>query len=246
MMRIFRYVFFLGIVFYLFFVTGCFSDTEKKEIEVPVSEESAAKLWAPSEKKVCVVFGPGYTEPEFTGKALEMLSEQFGLEADGGLIRPLYYPDDFLYFGIVRISRLSELASDAAVTAVITIGGPEGTALGLSLLRAQRSDIRIISAFPQDDPVAIEGTSAIVIDFDRGGDDLIAEEQALNDLDAVPDLLRSMADIAIAGDIPVMGEPLRVFAADLFDPWTVQFYIDPETGMRSGNHFILARKQESS
>jgi hypothetical protein len=242
-------------VFYPLLVTGCFSDTEQNAAQrtstvqgssAPAIEEPAPKLWGPSTKKVCVVFGPGYTEPEFTEKTLSMLSEQFGLEGEGGLIRPLFYPDDFLYFGIVRISRLSELASDPAVSAVITLGGPDGTALGLSTLRAQRSDIRIISAFPQDDPIAIEGVSHGVIDFAREEESLIAEEQSLEeDLKAVPDMIVPMIDFAISDYTPQMGEPLRGVIADLFDSWTVSFYTDPETGMRSGNHFILTEKQEA-
>ncbi len=241
-------IFFAAVLFAALTAAGCTPAAEKQTERAAVVSDSV-RLWEPSDTVVCVVFGHGYTEDVFLSDTLELLSQQFGMEDDGGFIRPMIYPDDFTRGGVERIFWLSDIAEDDTVSGVITLGCPELTYRALSVIRGEKPGFPVLSLFPQDDILAVESHSTAVVDFaaetPAAGEDGIPslEEETIRNIEAVPALLAESVRLVKNGGFPEPGEPLRTLFADTVgDAWNVAFYVDPETGIRSANHFTLSEK----
>ena len=113
-------------------------DTNSVELSLNQVEEPAVQMtpqkWHVTNKRVAVLFGYDFNNPEIKEKLLAQLSENFGLDEDGGLIYPLSYPDDFKHGikGYASDFTAILLADNLDLCGVVLLGAPENTHIALA------------------------------------------------------------------------------------------------------------------
>lgn len=242
------------------------NEEENSNTEDTVNAEPQRPHWENTAEKICVVFGYGYNSEEFVKAEVEHLEDFFGL-SDGtensGLIIPYVYPDDFMVGNTGRISKLTQLLEDVKLAGVITVGAPEYTSNTLNQLKLTM-DIKdpakkdeeedtsskvkpypIYTLFPQDDILAIEATSDFVLDNAVKQSDKVEDIQADSDqvrVTGIEDIIDNAVDYMLLtkeplkSDSALMGHVTKIIGKK----HSITRYIDPETGLSSINHFIIA------
>lgn len=235
---------------------------EKTSIDVPSlalpSFDSSSNTKG---KFVVVLLGYGYNEGIIKENLLAALDQEYGFAESGGIIIPLIYPDDFISLGYERISLLPERieeqlneyidgTSDSPLTALmalITLGAPDGTHGALADLQDATIDTAVFSIFSQDDVLGTESGSDLVIDYRPVQIEGVSafdttEETNLSYPDDAFEVIAPLINTAlnwkqIENDgllIPALRtEFLKRTACNLF------VYVDPQTGLRSQNHYVL-------
>lgn len=227
---------------------------------------SLGKVPDAKDKYVAVLLGYGYNEGTAKDNLLAALEQEYGFIENAGIIIPLIYPDDFVSFGYERISllperieeQLSEYVSDisdsplAALAALITLGAPDGTHGALATLQDAtiqdtEMQISVFSIFSQDDVLGTESGSDLVIDYSPVETEAESEFHKTEEKDLsypndvfqviVPLINAALDWQEIKGTgllIPALRtEFLKRTACNLF------VYVDPQTGLRSKNHYVL-------
>lgn len=182
------------------------------------------------------------------------ITAEYGLLEDGGMLNILRYPEDFLTEGRVRLSALTAEASDAAVSMVIALGTPQGTSRELMRIRSSRSDIRLVSVFPEDEILPAEAASDLVLDQAISGD-ILADEGDLALTEADISFLLLVA--SLAGEKILPGSSVSKLFPDVLESarkttgrrmealsWTFKPCIDPDTGLKAFNHLLLDVRRE--
>ena len=226
---------------------------------VSVSEDDISSLkdvpnYPESNRRVAVVLGYGYNDEQFVTSAWEKLIQTFGLADKGGSLIPLVYPNDFMRTGIARISMLSSLLKDANANALVIVGAPEGTHRVLASMQdAGGGSIGypVISLLSQDDVLGMEASCDLVIDYMPSSNlEESMEEETVVFLDNVPALIERTVHYVslVPGDITSgFGQALNELTmhAKLLagGEWIVSQYIDPETGIRPNNHFVIEQNK---
>ena len=221
-----------------------------------VSEEASfiGQKWEETDKRVALVLGLGYTESQFIDALLAVLGEEFGLDAENGLIYPILFPEDFVFNGVKgRISSLPDILLEKNIDALFIIGAPEGTHRVLASIQDRKEaekalDFPVFSLFPQDDVLGIESGSDIVIDFGQFYSPSTArEEGGLEHLALVPEVLRAL--IAKRGQFQTnfsSEEKKQFIKKSLGFSWDVETSVDVQTGLKSKNHFEILLVDEYS
>ncbi len=216
------------------------------------------------EEYVVVLLGYGYNEGEKKDLLLAQLDETYGLIQNGGFIIPFVFPDDFVSFGYERISLLPDNISEillektgnsdiSQVSSLIALGSPDATHFALARLQDIYEDIKIFSIFSQDDILGTEAGSTLVIDYS------ISQTEQREGYETLGEI-----DLSYPGDIFVVVSPLinagldweRVTKSGLLVPalrteyakktnCNFYVYIDPQTGIRSENHYVLTAKENA-
>lgn len=203
-------------------------------------------------RRVAVLFGYGYNDELFVSGMTEELALSFGLAEDGGAVVPLVFPDDFGRGSSARISLLSSLLKEARASALVIVGAPEGTHRALAAMQDAGGGsigFPVISLLPQDDVLGMEATCDLVLDYLPSS---AKEEEFDGDSEAFIDNVPSLVERAVyyVSLVPLdstdgFGQTLneltlhaRLLAGS---EWTVSQYIDPETGIRPYNHFVIER-----
>lgn len=227
-----------GIFLYIILIccllfSSCTKNADEISDSVDISAQSLNKEKSNmnTENITAVLFAYNYNSPEFLKDCLNYLDGEFGLEENGGMIRPIIFPDDFQSNGRIRINLLRDYVRDTKVSALISLGAPEDTSAALTVLRDQGWKTPVYSLFPQDELLPAEYVSAFVLenaDLQRHIDseylflllsNLIRYSQTAEELNtaAIKNILQGIAG---------------------FD-WKILPYIDTETGIRPANHFVL-------
>ncbi len=178
-----------------------------------------------------VLFAYNYNSPEFVKDCLDYLDQKFGLEKNGGAIRPIIYPDDFQKANRIRISYIRDYVRDTNVNALITFGAPEDTAAALTVLRDQGWKTPVYSLFPQDELLPVEYVSSFVLE----NDDL----QRQVDADALFLLTSRLVQYAQSAEELTATTIKNALQSVVGFDWQVLPYTDTETGIRPANHFVL-------
>jgi len=201
----------------------------------------------PVDHKVVVMLGPLYADrPAVT----ESLLAEYGVAGYGGMVELMPYPAAFTRNGLVRLSDLTDAVRSPGVTILVTVGAPEKTVTELNKLRADRRPLSVISVFPSDEYLPVEAVSDLVLDRSLSGEPLADEESSLiPDADLGVLLLAAVLsgeekDGSISPQLrletsldsaKILAHQKKSCAGWSFSPW-----IDPETGLRSRNHLVLA------
>ncbi|MBO7135688.1 MAG: hypothetical protein J6V73_03570 [Spirochaetaceae bacterium] len=227
-----RIRFFLCIAACMVLLASC-----EKKVEEPVA--GAAVQLQNEESKIAIndggitaiLFAYNYNSPEFVKDCLAYLDSEFGLEENGGIIRPLVFPDDFKSGNKTRINLLRDYVRETNVNALIALGAPEDTAAALTVLRDQGWKTPVYSLFPQDEPLPSEYVSAFVLEN--------ADLQRPVDAEALFQLLANLVRYSQTAE-ELNTASIKGTLQDItgFD-WQVLPYIDTETGIRPANHFVL-------
>ena len=207
--------------------------------------ESAVQLWHPSMERICILFGYGYNDSEFTEKMIADLEKRYGSSADGGLIIPLIFPDDFKKGGRTYVTELSDLLEDENVCGIILLGAPDGTHKAVARLQdyfGGTLPYPVFSFFSQDDVLAMEDSSDILIDKAQKAkiDGMVDHEDELTFVEEVPQILKTAVHIMALSDSPFeKNAALLEIAKKLACGVKIERYVDADTGLVSVNHFVL-------
>ncbi|GMO57706.1 MAG: hypothetical protein Ta2A_03190 [Treponemataceae bacterium] len=206
---------------------------------------------------VAVVLGYGYNSEDFVAYMRSLLKSKFGL-ADMGLIMPFVYPDDFTRGSTARIADLYEKIADGRLRALILAGSPEQTNRVLAKINEDRETAlgyTIVSISSQDDVIGTEAVSDIVLDFAHTaltaqadlGESGLPEETEQSGAEYLSEIIVDMAAYFynIPAPLPPDSELPLHLEKMLGETWSVKPFIDSETGMRSLNHFVIEKNDQS-
>ena len=236
---------------------GC-RNNSKKNAKNAIENTDAVlqnlQKWQETDKRVALVLGLGYTEDHFVEELLSVLGDEFGLDAENGLIYPILFPEDFVFNGIKgRISSLPDIVLEKNIDALYIVGAPEGTHRVLASIQDRKEaekflDFPVFSLFSQDDVLGTESGSDIVIDFGQFYSPSTArEEGGLEHLALVPDILCSLIAKRELFQRDFSSEEKKQFIKkSLGFSWNVETSVDLQTGLRSKNHFDISLIEEYS
>jgi len=97
--------------------------------------------------------------------AQEMIRE-YGSVDQGGMIRHITYPDDFMSQQETLITNLVSLADDRKMKVIVACDGLPGVTEAFRRIRAWRPDILLLVALPHEDPLVVQNAADLVIDTD--------------------------------------------------------------------------------
>jgi hypothetical protein len=122
---------------------------------------SAAK--APFHIGVCT---ETVTQSEDDLRGAEQLIKEYGSVANGGMVRHITYPDDFMSQQETVISNIVSLADDPLMKVVVTCNALPGVAEAYKRIRTKRPDIILLAALPAEDPLVIQKAADLAVDAD--------------------------------------------------------------------------------
>ena len=106
------------------------------------------------------------TQAEDDLRGAEQLIKEYGSVTEGGMIRHITYPDDFMSQQETVISNLVSLADDPLMKVVVTCNALPGVAEAYKRIRSKRPDIILLAALPAEDPLVIQKAADLAIDAD--------------------------------------------------------------------------------
>lgn len=236
--------------------TGCKKKTPKTvNIETPVTIEikdtsqdfsSDTQLWHKENKKIYVLFGYNYNEDDFTIRAINLLSKNFGLYENGGIIEPIVFPKSFRHGEkAVNSDLFNILNDDVEICGFVSLGAPENTHRALARIQDQwdgQIPYPVISLFPQDDTLGIEDTSTLVINRLQKADTeegLVTESVEDNFSDTDEILLKTISYILMLDGSVEKDAALFTHIKQMLNGNKIHRYADSETGLFSINHFVI-------
>jgi len=209
-----------------------------------------------SGKQIIVLMGYNFNQPETVAKYRKNFEKKYGLYEDGFEIYQITYPDDFKKGGRRYVSDLSNLltAEELDIGGVIILGAPEHTHLALARNQDFWKDkvpYPVIAIYPQDDNLGIEATCDIVLDkaqsteISSEGIEAESESESKEEQDSQLaenslDLVNRAIDFAKNCDYSfTKGTNMYGYAELIYNNSKLHKYTDPESGLKSINHFIL-------
>ena len=223
-------------------------------------------LWIPGNyPRIAVVFGHGYETEETQVSVLAVLEENFGLAENQGLIIPLTFPKVYFENKRVRNAWLREALVGQDVCAIITLAAPAKTHFALADLQDNGFTGKVYSVFPQDDELGTESGSEFVlkykslgikldespvyvIDSDKDIASVVSknyEEEASFKQDITKVLIPIIKRIKSYNKSTVPETPanfatyLKKCYEEIFPDSTLTPNVDPQTGIKSLNHYVL-------
>ncbi|MCR4579297.1 MAG: hypothetical protein K5681_03000 [Treponema sp.] len=227
------------------------SDSLAPELEItdgnPEELLQTPQRWHVTNKRLFVLFGYDFNAPEVYEPLLESLKERYGLDADGGLILPYVYPNDFKHgtrgFSNDFFNVLQDPAYDFC--GILLIGAPEHTHIAMARNQDAWENLPypVIALFPQDDILGLEATCDIVVDkgFTAGlnGDNIEDETEALVFSEA-PEIIIDAIDYILELEGPLeKNTQIQNHILQMFKGKKIHHYTDPESGLQAINHFVL-------
>ena len=204
--------------------------------------------WHVTNKRVCVLFGYDFNNPEIQEELLALLKENFGLDEDGGLIYPVSYPDDFKHGVRGYASDFAAIlqSDDLDLAGIVLLGAPENTHTALAKNQdkwEQNVPYPVIALFPQDDVLGIESTCDIVVDKGQtaGLTGEIAPEESDGQIhqNAAEIIVETIKYIQLLDGAPSRTKDLQKHMTQMLEGFQFHHYTDPETGLQAINHFVL-------
>lgn len=257
------------VCFVCFLLVGCFpSNSSKRNVEnalliqpVLVTDLDMTALqdvhnFPESMRRIGVLLGYGYNDENFLSSVKEELRKVAGLVEEGGIVKIFVFPDDFKRGSSGRISLLPSIIEELNLEGLIIVGAPEGTHNSLEKINTNSEDgpfFPIFSLFPQDDILGMEANCDLVIEFISSAEDeaMLKEEIELN-LQGVPELIGNAVKYMVSiptgtetdfeKSIKSLFEHTRLLVGE---NWIVSQYVDPETGIRPRNHFLIENNQQN-
>ncbi|MGI5092678.1 hypothetical protein [Treponema socranskii] len=226
--------------------------TEERALPVSAAGKDAeslklsTQLWHFSDEAVCILFGYGYNDAAFVASMTEALSAKYGVASDGGLVLPIVFPDDFKKGSRSVAAELPLLVGEKKLRGLILLGAPENTHFGVAHLQDRYDGVfpfPVFSFFSQDDVSGTEGTADIVLDKvqEAGIDGIIKNESEQTFVKEVPDFVRRSVEFMLAVDGRLAkNSDLLTYLKKIVGNAKLRRYVDPESGLQSVNHFILA------
>ena len=100
-------------------------------------------------------------------RGAEALIKKYGDVANGGMIKHITYPDNFMTEMETTISQIVSFADDPDMKAIIVNQGIPGTTAAFQRVRERRPDIMLFCGEAHEDPNVIESAADLVINADN-------------------------------------------------------------------------------
>ena len=210
--------------------------------------QNVPQKWHVTNKRVVVLFGYDFNNPQIKENLLTLLQNNFGLDEDGGLIYPLTYPDDFKHGIRGYASDFAAILQDEELdlAGIVLLGAPENTHTALAKNQdkwEQDVPYPVIALFPQDDVLGMESTCDIVVDKGQtaGLTGEIAPEESDGQIHAnAPEIIvETIKYIQLLDGAPERSKALQKHMEQMLEGYQFHHYTDPESGLMSINHFVL-------
>lgn len=217
----------------------------KKDLD---SIDNLISKWHVTNKRIYVLYGYGFNATESVEQINAILEKRYGFDEDEGLICPLVYPSDFKHNGKAIATELFHILAESQhdIAGVLLLGAPDTTHIALGRLQDfwdMNIPYPIIALYPQDDVLGLESSCDIVIDrLQKKQNDIETEEEIFNNT-ITQDTLTSIVNIldyiiTLNGTIPKNSD-LQVHAQQMLSNKKLEMYVDPESGIKSINHFVI-------
>jgi hypothetical protein len=95
-----------------------------------------------------------------------VFQQKYGNVANGGMVRIVICPDDFMSQQETYISNIVSLAEDPLMKVIVSCQMVPGTAEAFRRVRAKRPDILLMGALPAEDPLVIGKAADLVLEID--------------------------------------------------------------------------------
>jgi predicted small lipoprotein YifL len=129
----------------------------------PPADQPAAE---PAKAHIGIVTGSvAQSEDELRGA--EAFIAEYKTVEDGGIVRHVIYPDNFMNELETTIAQIVGLADDPDMKAIVVNQSVPGTAAAFTKIRELRPDILLLSGIPQEDTNMIEAAADVVVDADN-------------------------------------------------------------------------------
>ena len=130
----------------------------------PATPEAPA---APEAAKIHIGIVTGtVSQGEDELRGAEAMIKEYGDAADGGMIKHVTYPDNFMQEQETTISTIAGLADDPDMKAIIVNQAIPGTVAAFQQIREKNPDILLLANSSQEDTAMIEGAADFVVDPD--------------------------------------------------------------------------------
>ena len=238
-------------------VTGCKknhhkSDANSVDLTLNNAEEpeiqATPQKWHVTNKRIAVLFGYDFNNPEVKESLINLLRDNFGLDEDGGLIYPITYPEDFKRGVRGYASDFASIlqGDELDLAGVVLLGAPENTHIALARNQdkwEQEVPYPVVALFPQDDVLGMESTCDIVVDKGQtaGLTGEIAPEESDGQIhqNAPEIIVETMKYIQLLDGAPARTNALQKHMEQMLAGYQFHHYTDPESGLMSINHFVL-------
>ncbi|WP_207736146.1 DUF3798 domain-containing protein [Fusibacter ferrireducens] len=139
--------------------------TEPAKTEAaPANDDAAASTEAPFH--IGIVTGT-VSQGEDELRGAEAMIAKYGDAANGGMIKHVTYPDNFMQEQETTISTIVGLADDPLMKAIVVNQSVPGTSAAFQQIREMYPDILLLANSPQEDTAMIEAAADIAIDPDN-------------------------------------------------------------------------------
>jgi len=152
----------LGLVFVMMLSLAACGKTDNTN----KGNEKAATDGSEAEYHIGIVTGT-VAQSEDELRAAEKAIELYGDASSGGMIVHDTYPDNFMAEQETTISKITAMADDPLMKAIIVNQSVPGTTAAFEQVRANNPDILLINLVPQEDTAMIEEASDLIIDADN-------------------------------------------------------------------------------
>lgn len=241
---------FLFVFFCAFFFLCCSKKSSDKThvgAEIPVEEQG----WRVTDKRICVLLGYDYNSHEVSSNIVDVLTQKYGAAAEGGLIVPVIFPDDFRHedraVNADFFAHLEEITSNSELklAGVILLGAPDGTHRAIARIQdavGSENLFPVFSFFSQDEVLGMEAVADIVVDRAQAAaiDGMVdAEYSQLVEEDIGVVLLNTVQLQLDVGGTMEKNAKLLEYVQTIMPSHKVSHYVDAETGLRAVNHFVV-------
>jgi hypothetical protein len=107
------------------------------------------------------------SQAEDEQRGAEAMVEKYGDADDGGYIKHLNYPDNYMQEQETTIQQIASLADDPLMKVVVVNQSPPGTTAAFNQIREKNPDIILLAANSQEDTAMIEAAADLVADPDN-------------------------------------------------------------------------------
>ncbi|OJF77131.1 MAG: hypothetical protein BKP49_03075 [Treponema sp. CETP13] len=194
---------------------------------------------------VVLLLGYGYNSEDVILDVKDEIKKNFGLSEEDGSLYCLQFPGDFMVGSNGSISLLSKKLENRDIAALLILGAPPGTHKQLAELQDEDCSYPVFSLFSQDDILGTEAGSTIVFDIPSSRNNMFSEEETVVFEGDICDVILPLIAGVLQGWKSFRNNDYRLYVSDQIlsnSGYTVVQYIDPETGIKSENHYILIQK----
>lgn len=107
------------------------------------------------------------SQAEDTYRGAEHMVKKYGDTSDGGMIKHITLPDNFMQEMETTISQIAGLADDPKIKAIVVVEAVPGTTEALRRVKEKRSDIICLTGSPQEDPNVISSVADYSVASDK-------------------------------------------------------------------------------